>query len=183
MKKLFFRLEGNPMCSNNNTLAQFCGSESDSSINGNFSVSCPTQACPPPYEYTVDCFCAAPLVVNYRLKSPGFSDFRTYMNAFQSMMSRGLKIHIIQFHINKFEWEEGPRLGMNLKLFPMYVDDNSSHVFNTSEVLRLRNLFLDFDLPTNDLFGPFELLDFILLDPYRDGKSQNTFSQFNYSSI
>ncbi|KAK7372245.1 hypothetical protein VNO80_05619 [Phaseolus coccineus] len=161
-------LEGNPMCSNNNSLAQFCGSESDSSINGNFSVSCPTQACPPPYEYTVDCFCAAPLVVNYRLKSPAFSDFRTYMNAFQSMMSRGLKIHIIQFHINKFEWEEGPRLGMNLKLFPMYVDDNSSHVFNTSEVLRLRNLFLDFDLPTNDLFGPFELLDFILLDPYRD---------------
>ncbi|XP_017429595.2 probable LRR receptor-like serine/threonine-protein kinase At1g06840 isoform X1 [Vigna angularis] len=161
-------LEGNPMCSNNNTLAQFCGSKTDSSVNGNFSVSCPTQACPPPYEYTVDCFCAAPLLVNYRLKSPGFSDFRTYMNAFESMMSRGLKIRIDQFYIQKFEWEEGPRLGMHLKLFPLYVDNNSSHVFNTSEVLRLRNSFLDFDLPTNDLFGPFELLDFILLDPYRD---------------
>ncbi|KAL9316442.1 hypothetical protein ACSQ67_017443 [Phaseolus vulgaris] len=97
-------LEGNPMCSNNNTLAQFCGSESDSSINGNFSVSCPTQACPLP---------------------------------------------------------------MNIQ-WTVSVLPRCSHVFNTSEVLRLRNLFLDFDLPTNDLFGPFELLDFILLDPYRD---------------
>ncbi|KAK7385633.1 hypothetical protein VNO78_31381 [Psophocarpus tetragonolobus] len=161
-------LGGNPMCSNNNTLVQFCGPESDSSFNDNFTVSCPSQACPPPYEYTVDCFCAAPLVVNYRLKSPAFSDFRRYMNAFQSMMSKGLKIHINQFYIDSFAWEDGPRLGMNLKLFPIYVDNRSSHVFNTSEVLRIRNSFIDFDLPTNDLFGPFELLNFILLDPYRD---------------
>ncbi|KAK7321430.1 hypothetical protein VNO77_32075 [Canavalia gladiata] len=161
-------LEGNPMCSNNDTLVQFCGPESDSSMNGNFSVSCPSQACPPPYEYTVNCFCAAPLVVNYRLKSPSFSDFRTYLNAFESLLSKGLNMHIIQLYINSFAWEEGPRLRINLKLFPTYVDNRSSHVFNTSEVVRIRNLFIDFDLPSNDLFGPFELLDFILLDPYRD---------------
>ncbi|RDX76520.1 putative LRR receptor-like serine/threonine-protein kinase, partial [Mucuna pruriens] len=161
-------LEGNPMCSNNNTLVQFCGPKSESSINGDGRVSCPSQACPPPYEYTVECFCAAPLVVNYRLKSPGFSDFRPYMNAFQSLLSRGLNVRFNQLFINSFAWEEGPRLGMNLKLFPIYVDNRSSHVFNTSEVLRIRNLFLDFKPPSNDLFGPFELLDFILLDPYRD---------------
>jgi len=162
------------MCSNNNTLVQFCGpeTESDGSINGNFSVSCLSQACPSPYVYAVDCFCAAPLVVNYRLKSPAFSDFRIYTNAFQSLMSSGLKIHISQVFINSFAWEEGPRLGMNLMVFPIYVDNRSSPRFNTSEVIRIRNLFLDFDVPSNDLFGPSELLDFILLEPYRNGKSQ-----------
>jgi len=35
-------------------------------------------------------------------------------------------------------------------------------------------LVLGFDLPTNGLFGPFELLDFLLLlNPYKDGNSQN----------
>jgi len=58
---MFFRLEGNPMCPNNNTLVQVCGSKSDSSINGNFSVSCPVKGCPPSYEYNVDCFCDVPL--------------------------------------------------------------------------------------------------------------------------
>ncbi|KAK7385632.1 hypothetical protein VNO78_31380 [Psophocarpus tetragonolobus] len=162
-------LEGNPMCSNNDTLAQFCGPQNvTTSINGNLSVSCLSQACPPPYEYTVDCFCAAPLIVNFRLKSPGFSDFRIYMNAFQRLLSTGLKVQINQLYIQSFAWEEGPRLGMNLKVFPIYVDNSSSHDFNRSEVLRIRGLFLDFDIPSNDLFGPFELLDFILLDPYRD---------------
>ncbi|QCE01087.1 hypothetical protein DEO72_LG7g2379 [Vigna unguiculata] len=49
-------LEGNPMCPNNNTLVQVCGSKSDSSINGNFSVSCPVKGCPPSYEYNVDSY-------------------------------------------------------------------------------------------------------------------------------
>ncbi|CAJ1970784.1 unnamed protein product [Sphenostylis stenocarpa] len=165
-------LEGNPMCTNNNTLVQFCGPKSDSSTNGNFSVSCPIQACPPPYESTVDCFCAAPLIVDYRLKSPGFSDFLTYMSYFQSHLSINLKININQLYIDNFEWEEGPRLGMNLKIFPIYVDSNSSHVFNKSEVLRIRDLFIDFKLPGNDFLGPYEILDFILLDLYRDGISK-----------
>ncbi|QCE01091.1 leucine-rich repeat family protein [Vigna unguiculata] len=75
-------LEGNPMCPNNNTLVQVCGSKSDSSING-------------------------------------FSDFRTYMDRFQRMLSSGLKIDINQLYINQSYWEEGPRLEMNLKIFPI----------------------------------------------------------------
>ncbi|CAJ1939308.1 unnamed protein product, partial [Sphenostylis stenocarpa] len=67
-----------------------------------------------------------------------------------------------------FEWEEGPRLGMNLKIFTIYVDSNNSHVFNKSEVLRIRDLFIEFHLPGNDFLGPYEILDFILLDLYRD---------------
>jgi len=67
------------MCPNNNTLVQVCGSKSDSSINGNFSVSCPSKDALLPMNtmWTVSA-----LIVNYRLKIPGFSDFRTYMDRF-----------------------------------------------------------------------------------------------------
>jgi len=85
------------------------------------------------------------------------------MDRFQRMLSSGLKIDINQLYINQSYWEEGPRLEMNLKIFPMYVDSNSSHVFNKSEVLRLRKSLLGFDLQIDDLFGPSELIDFILL--------------------
>lgn len=159
------------MCSNNNTLVQFCGPESDSNINGNFSVGCISQACPRPYEYTLDCFCAAPLVIDFRLKSPGFSDFRIYMNGFRRFMSSSSDIDNSQLHISSFSWEQGPRLRMELKIFPMYVDNTSSPVFNRSEVLRIKKLFLDFDISSNDLFGPFEFLGFSPSDVYRDGKS------------
>ncbi|CAJ1975080.1 unnamed protein product [Sphenostylis stenocarpa] len=37
-----------------------------------------------------------------------------------------------------------------------------------SEVLRIRDLFIDFNLPGNDFLGPYEIVDFILLDLYRD---------------
>ncbi|XP_029124521.1 probable LRR receptor-like serine/threonine-protein kinase At1g06840 isoform X2 [Cajanus cajan] len=160
-------LEGNPVCKNNNSLVAFCGPESDNGLNGGSNVDCPSQACPPPYEYTVQCFCAAPLVVHYRLKSPGFSDFNAYMSSFESFLSDGLNVHSNQLFIERFAWEEG-RLRMNLKLFPEYIDNRSSHVFNTSEVVRIRDLFREWNIDDNDLFGPYELLNFILLDPYRD---------------
>ncbi|KAJ1377997.1 Serine-threonine/tyrosine-protein kinase, catalytic domain [Sesbania bispinosa] len=161
-------LRGNPLCTNNNTLAQFCGAGSDNNINGNFNGTCPSQPCPPPYEYNAQCVCVAPLLVHYRLKSPGFSDFRTYVEPFESFLTDGLNIHNNQLQINSFTWEEGPRLKMDLKLFPVYVDNGSSHLFNTSEVHRIRNMFREWDMHDNDLFGPYELLDFILLDPYND---------------
>ncbi|XP_027332565.1 probable LRR receptor-like serine/threonine-protein kinase At1g06840 isoform X2 [Abrus precatorius] len=160
-------LEGNPLCPNNSTLVQFCGSESDNGINGNTNVSCPSQACPPPYEYTVECFCAAPLIVHYRLKSPGFSDFHAYTRTFERFLTDGINVHLNQLFIKSFEWEER-RLRMNLKVFPEYVDSTSSHEFNSSEVIRIQNLFREWTIHDSDLFGPYELLDFILLDPYRD---------------
>uniref|UniRef100_A0A2N9F247 Protein kinase domain-containing protein n=1 Tax=Fagus sylvatica TaxID=28930 RepID=A0A2N9F247_FAGSY len=80
---LTFRLQGNPYCLNSN-LAPFCGSESEDKNNSQSSTNttsvCLAQGCPPPYEYSptspVACFCALPLFVGYRLKSPGFSDFQ-----------------------------------------------------------------------------------------------------------
>ncbi|KAK7290326.1 hypothetical protein RIF29_04655 [Crotalaria pallida] len=164
-------LDGNPLCSND-TLSQFCGSEAASNdTNGLFPIinngSCPTQACPPPYEYSVDCFCAVPLLFGYRLKSPGFSDFRPYRNTFEDYLTSGLHISTDQLQFT-FRWEVGPRLGMDLKLFPDYVGNNSAHVFNTSEVLRIRSMFTGWKIPDSDLFGPYELISITLLDPYKD---------------
>lgn len=62
---------------------------------------------------------------------------------------------------------------MQLQLFPIYDASNkSSHVFNTSEVLRIMSKLTGWDIPDNDIFGPYELLYFPLLDPYDNGLSQ-----------
>ncbi|KAJ1422960.1 Serine/threonine-protein kinase, active site [Sesbania bispinosa] len=163
-------LDGNPLCSNK-TLSQFCRSESADDTNGlfpsNSSNSCPAQSCPPPFEYSVDCFCAAPLLVGYRLKSPGFSNFLPYLNTFEEYLTSGLSIHTNQLNFTA-QWQAGPRLRMNLKIFPVYVDNTSSHTFNRSEVLRIRSMFTGWKIPDSDLFGPYELINFILLPPYND---------------
>ncbi|KAM7521967.1 hypothetical protein LguiA_011869 [Lonicera macranthoides] len=56
---------------------------------------------------------------------------------------------------------------MNLKIFPVYVD-NSSYIFNRSEVLRIRSMFTGWLIPDSEIFGPYELLDFVLWGPYID---------------
>lgn len=71
-------------------------------------------------------------------------------------------MELYQLHIDSFFWEEGPRLRMHFKLFPTY----NNHTFNTSEVLRIRGIFASWDFPSNDFFGPYELLSFPLLGPY-----------------
>ncbi|XP_058195943.1 probable LRR receptor-like serine/threonine-protein kinase At1g06840 [Rhododendron vialii] len=166
------RLQGNPICLDTN-LVQFCGTQTQyishiqSSENSN--ATCPVQACP--YEYApsspVPCFCAAPLLVGYRLKSPGFTDFRPYKDQFEVYLTNGLVLEIFQLYIDSFIWEEGPRLKMYLKFFPVYID-NASYVFNKSEVLRIRSMFTGWKIPDSDIFGPYELLNFTLWGPYED---------------
>lgn len=170
-------LVGNPLCSNI-TLAQFCGSEGATVTNGTLETNssiCPPQGCPPPYEYTVHCFCALPLIVTYRLKSPGFSDFRPYKNDFTKYMTSGVTISGNQLEYD-FYWQEGPRLKMDLKFFPLYVNPNSNHSFNRSELLRITGMFTGWLIPDSDLFGPYELLGFDLLGEYKDeiGKSSKS---------
>lgn len=121
----------------------------------------------------VRCFCAAPLIVEYRLKSPGFSNFLEYREMFEVYLTSGLELKLYQLYLEKFQWEEGPRLKMNLQLFPIYDASNkSSHLFDRSEVLRIRSKFTGWRIPDSDIFGPYELLSFTLLDPYKDGLSQ-----------
>ncbi|KAI5408283.1 hypothetical protein KIW84_054202 [Lathyrus oleraceus] len=155
-------LRGNPLCSNN-SLGQLCSSEGvnngDGLIPSNANGFCPAQSCPPPYEYSLDCFCAAPLLVDYRLKSPGFSDFRPFINEFEKYLTTGLTINMSQLNFT-FRWEAGPRLRMNLKFFPVYLGQNSSHTFNETEVARIKSMFTGWNIPDSDLFGPYELINF-----------------------
>lgn len=159
-------LYGNPVCAKANQLNinQLCQSQVIYQEPGslpNSEMSC--RPCPTDrnYEYNpsfyLPCFCAVPLGVGYRLKSPGFTDFRPYYDDFEKYLTSGLDLFLYQLFIDALFWEEGPRLRMNLKLFP----DNSS-LFNTSEILRIRSMFTGWLIPDSDIFGPYELLDFSL---------------------
>lgn len=91
-------------------------------------------------------------------------------------MTSGLKLNLYQLDIDSFRWEKGPRLRMDLKFFPVY--DNSSgnsYVFNASEVRRIRSMFTGWNIPDSDIFGPYELINFTLQGPYRDGLSQKLY--------
>jgi hypothetical protein len=137
------------------------------------------KGCPPPYEYIptslVPCYCAAPLLVGYRLKSPGFIDFPPYRNAFEDFLKSALKLVLYQLHIDSFAWEEGRRLRMYLKIFPVYHVNENSHEFNGSEVRRIMNMFISWEISQPHAFGPYEVLNFTLLDVYNDGLSQNPY--------
>ncbi|KAJ6699351.1 LEUCINE-RICH REPEAT PROTEIN KINASE FAMILY PROTEIN [Salix purpurea] len=124
------RLGGNPICKSANTanLTQFCGSEAGgdwtTERSMNSTTTCPVQACPIDnfFEYVpaspLPCFCASPLKVGYRLKSPSFSYFDPYAPQFELYVTRSLNLNPYQLAIDSYFWEEGPRLRMYLKLFP-----------------------------------------------------------------
>ncbi|CAL5439971.1 unnamed protein product [Camellia sinensis] len=167
------RLQGNPICLNTN-LVLFCGPQNENETVShtpsatNSNDNCLAQSCPYEYAPNTPCFCAAPLIVGYRLKSPGFRYFEPYWVLFEMYLTTGLKLNIFQLEIVSILWEEGPRLRMDLKIFPVYVDNTSSHIFNTTEVQRIRSMFTGWHIPDSEIFGPYELLDFPLRFPYVD---------------
>ncbi|TYH27832.1 hypothetical protein ES288_A02G100400v1 [Gossypium darwinii] len=152
------RLEGNPVCKNANLLNVnlFCGSEpGEDKMLTNFNDSianCPIQACPTDnfYEYVpaspLPCFCAAPLRIGYRLKSPSFSYFPPYIQPLEVYLTSSLKLSRYQLSIDTYSWEKGPRLRMYLKLFPS-INVNHSSTFNVSEVQRIRHLYTSWTFP------------------------------------
>ncbi|KAJ0088589.1 hypothetical protein Patl1_31598 [Pistacia atlantica] len=165
-------LGGNPICTSANipNIDKFCDSEAedDETITKSTNSKCPIEACPTDnfYEYVPSsgdlCTCAAPLRIGYRLKSPSFSYFGPYANLFEAYVTSSLNLSIYQLSVDSIAWEKGPRLRMYLKLFP----HANSTMFNTSEVLRIREIFTSWRFPGRDLFGPYELLNFTLLGPY-----------------
>ncbi|XP_061954289.1 probable LRR receptor-like serine/threonine-protein kinase At1g06840 isoform X3 [Populus nigra] len=171
------RLGGNPICHEANTpnIIQFCepeaGGDKTPERLTNSKVSCYVQSCPTDdfFEYVasspVPCFCAAPLRIGYRLKSPSFSYFTPHVNQFEQYVTRSLNMSSYQLSIDSFFWEEGPRLRMYLKLFPPVNNVNSTR-YNATEVKRLRDIFASWQFPPNDFFGPYDLLNFTLLGPY-----------------
>ncbi|KAL1202066.1 putative LRR receptor-like serine/threonine-protein kinase [Cardamine amara subsp. amara] len=167
-------LQGNPLCSEGNLL-QLCGSviEEDNNQGSTNPSTTNCSDCPPPYEFSPEslrrCFCAAPLLVGYRLKSPGFSDFVPYRSEFAEYITSGLNLNLSQLRIDSFQWQKGPRLRMYLKFFPVFDSNaNNTFKFNSSEVRRIRALFTGWNIQDEDLFGPYELMNFTLSDVYRD---------------
>ncbi|KAK4268380.1 hypothetical protein QN277_025047 [Acacia crassicarpa] len=170
------RLAGNPICKDSNiqNIGQYCASEGvESEKSMNSTTACPAQACPVDdfYEYVPDppvaCYCAAPLRIGYRLKSPSFSYFSPYRIYFELYLTQTLHLDRHQVWIDSIAWEVGPRLRMYLKLYPNY-NDSHSNKFNTSEVRRIQGQFGSWNFPRTDLFGPYELLNFTLLGPYKE---------------
>ncbi|BBH06352.1 hypothetical protein Prudu_017988 [Prunus dulcis] len=151
----FLRLEGNPICKNASiqNVGQFCRSEAggdgipDSSTNSTQTMTCPSQACPTDnfYEYVPSSQCRA---------------FK-----FEMYLTRSLDLSLYQLSIDSIFWQEGPRLQMHLKLFPMFINPHSN-TFNFSEVHRIRGVLTSWEFPRTDFFGPYELLNFTLLGPY-----------------
>uniref|UniRef100_A0A1J3IQ55 non-specific serine/threonine protein kinase n=1 Tax=Noccaea caerulescens TaxID=107243 RepID=A0A1J3IQ55_NOCCA len=172
------RLDGNPICKNESisNAGLFCesiGKEWTSLPDNstNTVLDCPPLACPTPdfYEYSpaspLRCFCAAPLRIGYRLKSPSFSYLPPYIDQFGEYVTDFLQMEPYQLWVDSYQWEKGPRLRMYLKLFPK-VNETYTRTFNTSEVVRIRGIFASWRFPGSDLFGPYELLNFTLQGPY-----------------
>ncbi|XP_052171963.1 probable LRR receptor-like serine/threonine-protein kinase At1g06840 isoform X2 [Diospyros lotus] len=176
------RLQGNPICSNATiqNIDRFCEHEAggDNTVEDleNSTVTCPVQLChlDNNFEYVpsspLPCYCASPLRIGYRLKSPSFYYFLPYVNEFENYLTRSLNLHRYQLSIESIGWE-GPRLRMYLKLFPAVGDTKT---FNESEILRIRGRFTSWQFNGIDLFGPYELLNFTLLGPYSDVNLRNT---------
>ncbi|XP_058214806.1 probable LRR receptor-like serine/threonine-protein kinase At1g06840 isoform X1 [Rhododendron vialii] len=176
LENVILRLQGNPICSTSNirNKDQICGPEAGgddiAQKSTNSTMICPIHACPIDnnFEYVpaspLPCFCASPLRIGYRLKSPSFSYFAPYVYQFEMYLTRSLNLDLYQLSIESFVWEKGPRLGMYLKLFPLERNLHSS-IFNTTEIIRIRDIFTSWKFPGSDLFGPYELLNFTL-GPY-----------------
>jgi len=160
-------LSGNPVCANSSgtPIASLCQPQS---VNQQTSKQmqgtglncspCPTDK---NYEYNpsspIPCFCAVPLGVGLRLKSPGITDFYPYEGAFGVDITSLLQLFVYQLHIEHYIWEVGPRLNMHLMLFP-----SNTSLFNMSEVVRLRHVLAGWEITLLDMFGPYELLNFTL---------------------
>ncbi|XP_057821766.2 probable LRR receptor-like serine/threonine-protein kinase At1g06840 isoform X2 [Cryptomeria japonica] len=179
VQNITMRLEGNPVCrqDNSSAIARLCGNNGTISDgeSSNRVATCKINSCAPPdFEYIPDsdCFCVAPFEVGYRLKSPGFTYFTPYLNSFEEYLTSGLSLNLYQLFIEKYVWEEGPRLAMNLKFFPP--KNQSVRIFNDSEVQRIRQMFAEWKIIDSDIFGPYEWINITLTGPYKRDNEESS---------
>ncbi|KAF2617989.1 hypothetical protein F2Q68_00041469, partial [Brassica cretica] len=164
-------LRGNPICKSTSIpivkqlFEYICGEKKQTSTKSEHTP-CNNASCP--YEKVPVspglCFCAAPLLIDYRLKSRSFFFFTPYIeHQFMEYITTSLQLETHQLAIDRVVDENKQRLRMNIKLIP-----KGKTIFNVSEVIRIRGRFTSWTFPRNDFFGPYELLDFPLEGPYDD---------------
>ncbi|CAI9776538.1 unnamed protein product [Fraxinus pennsylvanica] len=136
------RLHGNPICLRSN-LVQFCGSQDEgvSNILNKTDARVCISSCPPPYEL-----------------APPSPDSPCFCAA------------PLLLEIDSAEWQEGPRLRMYLKIYPVYVN-NTTFKFNESEVTRIRSLFSGWNIPDSEMLI-YEFMSNGTLRDHLSGKSK-----------
>ncbi|KAI4302628.1 hypothetical protein MLD38_038350 [Melastoma candidum] len=167
-------LQGNPVCRKQNiqNIAAYCEAISEVPAPPPPApvypdVTCLSQSCPGGYQYVSGaprpCYCAAPLGVVMRLRSPSISYFPPYQDMFVSYISSNLNLDSYQVAVvPNYIWERGPRLRMIVDFFPQYGDNSGGGgKFNPAEARRIVDGIATFVLPTNDTFGPYDLINFI----------------------
>lgn len=163
-------LRENPVCTttvNQRNISLLCGIDKENEEIPDDSLEKPVLVCPPTcpsqgnfrYLPTLpdECFCAAPFGVGLRLRSPSISSFPQYLNTFLVYITSNVGLQPHQLYVDSILWEIGPRLKMFLLFFPNH---NKSSVFETSEILDIAKAFSRFSIPGDDVFGPYDLLNF-----------------------
>ncbi|KAH7437078.1 hypothetical protein KP509_05G055400 [Ceratopteris richardii] len=180
-------LFGNPVCNDTSVGQRHCTEYSGSILN----ISVPSAAtstgarcsseltCNPTqnselvyglYLRNGQCHCAYPLHIGYRLKSPAFAIFPPYRDGFQEYLSGWLNFSGYQVNVSSFYWEPGPRLVMDLKVFP----SSNTTQFTDAEVNNLYTTFTTWYVPDNITFGPYDTLFFNRGFPYNGTQSVET---------
>ncbi|XP_020521708.1 probable LRR receptor-like serine/threonine-protein kinase At1g06840 isoform X1 [Amborella trichopoda] len=182
------RLQGNPLCTTSSqfVMSEFCGPErgNEERVNStpiDFSSSCPTDNfC----DYVPNaphwCFCAVPIRVDYRLRSPGFSSFLPYKSSFEECFTQGLNLEIYQLDIDSISWEEGHRLWMHLKIFPQCC---SQHIFNSSEIQRIKALLTGWKVLLPNVFGSYDVLNFSHKGPFDTATDESSNSGITIGAL
>ncbi|KAH7435752.1 hypothetical protein KP509_06G078200 [Ceratopteris richardii] len=196
LSNVTLRLYGNPVCNDNSLGGNICNEYNGSILNLSLpntatspSLECSSElTCDPSRNFELvyglsllygECHCAYPLNIGYRLKSPGFAIFPPYEDGFQVHLSSGLNLSVYQVNVSSYNWEPGPRLSMNIKLFP----NNTTNEFTEAEVDHLFNTFTSWIIPDNYTFGPYELLFFNKDFPYNGTLSPGTTSSLSGGAI
>ncbi|KZV50347.1 putative LRR receptor-like serine/threonine-protein kinase, partial [Dorcoceras hygrometricum] len=178
------RLRGNPVCNiaNKQNISMFCGPGNGNEAKPDYlkkpMLTCKPENCPNHYEYAPtlpnQCFCAAPFGVQIRLRSPSISIFPPYRDQFNYFITSSVhpepnqSLLIYQLYIDSVQWEPGPRLKISLLFFPKDTNDSNIYAFRSNEILTIADTFATFSIPSNDTFGPYDLLSFTAEGPYAD---------------
>ncbi|KAH7672448.1 Non-specific serine/threonine protein kinase protein [Dioscorea alata] len=159
-KNVTVLLYGNPVCLSQTDIFNLCKPMDKQPTSGRSPKSNSTCGCNTNSGYEINqlssstCFCAMPLGIGIRLKSPGISDFPPYKDNLEIFLTKRLNLYRDQLYVYSDIWE-GRRLKMYLKLFP-----SNTSFFNESEILRIREIYSNWEMTLPPIFGPYELLNF-----------------------
>ncbi|MCO5575715.1 hypothetical protein L7F22_029518 [Adiantum nelumboides] len=179
LTNITLQLTGNPVCNGSLAPLKHCANFNDSVIIPTtplvIPITCSASSCDLSRNQELNfgllafnsCACAYPLTVHYRLKSPSFAIYEPYKPLLEAYLANSTNLSSYQVNASVFRWAPGPRLNINLKLFP----DRNTSEFSGTEVTRLYNQFATWSFPETTIFGPYEMIAFDLKFPYTSSET------------